>query len=417
MHEWPSQESCTHTDSTNQHSRLIQSLSSPATGNNRGPPAPTRFSSSPNSAWITRVLDLWPFPPILIFVQHGRKILSEPFHKVSAGSQINPEPYTLTVSLGRISEISGKDILVHLIYDALPDPFLHSTLDSFPSLCSSLTSVASWGRSQPLSSIPHTKALNFIFGPSRIALTNTDSGLDYSTSFYQGPLGMDWETVTVQDEERSTITIWDNNIRLGLQGQAPNEKNGGAVSGHPRRFNAELVIFGFLSSFSYLLFSPLSTVLAVWHPKSSSFLAEHYTIPPKYMTFLGPPSAVNQQDVLKFDRLQSDDPVCDTLCSTSGQFSCSSPNMPSTMLSRYWFRPRPALTIAKVVQCTFYPNSADRGPSPVHHDTRSRGAGCTSKSTPEQAQQDEGQAKDPQRIVEPRSSRELRVMRCRYRWW
>ncbi|KAJ7578805.1 hypothetical protein C8J56DRAFT_1170102 [Mycena floridula] len=42
--------------------------------------------------------------------------------------------------------------------------------------------------------------------------------------------------------------------------------------------------------------------------------------------------------------------------------------------------------------------------------------GCTSKSTPEQAQ-DEGQAKVSQRIVEPRSSREPRVMRCRYRWW
>ncbi|KAJ7579598.1 hypothetical protein C8J56DRAFT_1169506 [Mycena floridula] len=96
--------------------------------------------------------------------------------------------------------------------------------------------------------------------------------------------------------------------------------------------------------------------------------------------------------------------------------------MPSTVLARYWFRPRPAPTIAEVVQCTFYPNSADRGPAPsitilvqeVPMDSRL--LGCTSKSTPEQAQ-DEGQAKVPQRIVEPRSSRELRVMRCRYRWW
>ncbi|KAJ7572731.1 hypothetical protein C8J56DRAFT_1068140 [Mycena floridula] len=51
---------------------------------------------------------------------------------------------------------------------------------------------------------------------------------------------------------------------------------------------------------------------------------------------------------------------------------------------------------------------------PADHDTRStplRLLGCTSKSTPEQAQDE---VKDAQRIVEPRSSRAPRVMRCRY---
>ncbi|KAJ7578956.1 hypothetical protein C8J56DRAFT_346487 [Mycena floridula] len=103
MHESPLRENCTHTESTNQHSRLTQSLST-ATGNNRDSPAPTRSSSSPNSAWNHSCPRL--VAPI-ISVCHARKNRSETFHGPFCWSSGQTQS-SLTASLGRVSEFSGS---------------------------------------------------------------------------------------------------------------------------------------------------------------------------------------------------------------------------------------------------------------------------------------------------------------------
>ncbi|KAJ7578804.1 hypothetical protein C8J56DRAFT_344125 [Mycena floridula] len=192
-----------------------------------------------------------------------------------------------------------------------------SSLGSIFHLCGSLTSVASWWRSQPLSSIPHTKALDFIFGPSRIALTNTGTNsphilssvcvgftvdswtrprLDYSTSrlghrSHSGQRKNNHNYLGQQHQARGRSTL---KFRGAARTGASKDERRARKMVVPRQDIRTNHIFGFLSSFSYLLFSPLSTVLAVWHPKSLTFLAKHYMIPPKYTTFLGPTNSLLQ---------------------------------------------------------------------------------------------------------------------------